>query len=97
MNGVYCSRRLTNPFMRSQRLCTSIATSLIANIAGSVRELLRASSGAIGVTALAVTILSGCATVGTQLTPTSGSQAGRAQFLAVADIISNELEKPYRE
>jgi hypothetical protein len=97
MNGVYCSCRLTNPFMRSQRLCTSIATSLIANIAGSVRELLRASSGAIGVTALAVTILSGCATVGTQLTPTSGSQAGRAQFLAVADIISNELEKPYRE
>jgi hypothetical protein len=97
MNDVYCSRRLSNPFMRRQRLCTLIATSLIANIAGGARQLLIASSGAIVVIVLAVTILSGCASVGTQLTPTSGSQAGRAQFLVVADMISNELEKPFRE
>jgi hypothetical protein len=76
-----------------RRSRTLIATSLVVNKGGSVHKVTRACSAAIGVI-LAVMPLCGCASISTK--PTPGSQA-MAEFLVVADIISNELEKPFRE
>jgi hypothetical protein len=61
-----------------------------------VRELARATRLAAGV-AMLVTKLSGCASVSTQLAPPTGSHSVSAEFLAVANVISKELEKPFRE